>query len=325
MTDFTTASGIAGIVDGIVLAHNIEPANYIAYTEDGFVLGDVLLDDQGVHPKVGGNVINIENFTGLFIKDPRTDKKVLFAVSSGDDRIIEISGPGRTARLDGAIEIRTAAPLAENQPITIRYSNWYGNVLRGLGIDGEDTEWNPDLPAVSLVAAGEVIGDVRMRREAGVLNVFATISDPTPFEEGEGVDLTLSKTPDTSEAVTLRLSTAKDQKGKRIGTAVLSRGAAPVDSRTVKVGVTERWLKLGYRLEAAVPLELLPELTRPCERDVRTDTKDANTGKTELKVSTQSVPDLVAPLYGNIRINHMRDGKAMGTLFSPQLTPITLP
>jgi len=325
LTDFTTASGIAGIADGIILAHNIEPATYIGYTEDGFVLGDVLLDENGVHPKVGGNVINIENFTGLFIKDSKTSKRVLFTVSSGDDRIIEISGPGKTSRLNGNIQIRTASPRGDKQPITIPYSPWYGNVARGIGIDGEDTEWDPDIPAVSVSEKGEVIGDVRMRRDAGSLNIFAVICDSTPFETGDGVEITLAKTPDTSKTVTLLLSTSKDTKGQRIGTAVLGRNGVPTNSKPVKVGITERWLGLGYRIEATVPLELLPEFTRPCERVVRTDTKSGSTGKREVQVSRQVVADLIAPLYGNVRILRMTAGKATETEFTPKLSAISVP
>ncbi len=325
LTEFTTASGIAGIADGIVLAHNIEPATYIAYTEDGFVLGDVLLDENGVHQKVGGNVINIENFTGLFIKDPETGKRILFAVSSGDDRILEISGPGKTSQLSGNVRILTASPSGEKQPIAIPYSNWYGNVLRGLGIDGEDTEWNPDIPAVSLAEKGEVIGDVRMRRDAGMLNIFAVISDQTPLEEGDGVEITLSKTADLSKAVTLLLSSSADPKGNRVGTATLSKNGAPVESKKVKVGITERWLKLGYRIEAAVPLELIPEFTGQREQNVRTEIKSEKTGKAELQASKKNVADLVSPLYGNIRIIRKTAGKAVETKYSPQLSPVTFP
>ena len=326
LCDFTTVSGIAGIVDGIVLAHNIEPANYVGYTEDGFVLGDVLLNENGIHPKVGGNVINIENFTGLFIKDPKTEKKILFAVSSGDDRIIEISGPGRTTRLNGTIKLGTASQFGEKQPITIPYSNWYGNVTRGIGIDGEYTEWNPNVPGVSIVEKGEVIGDVSMRRDAGILNVFATVSDPTPFEEGDGVEITLSKTNDPSKAVTLLLSsTAKDSKGRRIGTAKLSRNGAPVESRQIKVGVSERWINLGYRIEAAITLELLPEFTVQAEKKFRSEIKNEKTGKEEIKSGTEKVADLASPLYGSIRIIRMKDGKALSTQYSQQLTPVRLP
>jgi len=324
--DFTTVSGIAGIADGIVLAHNIEPSTYIGYTEDGFVLGDVLLDENGVHNKVGGNVINIENFTGLFIKEPKTGKNILFAVSSGDDRILEISGPGKTIRLNGSIKISTASSLGEKQPITIPYSNWYGNVTRGIGIDGEDTEWNPNVPGVSIVDKGEVIGDVRMRRDDGNLNIIAIVSDPKPFEEGDGVEITLSMTADPSKAVSILLSSAgKDSKNKRIGKLDLSRNGVPVESKKVKVGVTERWLDLGYRIEAAIPLELIPEFTAQSEQNVRSEVKNEKTGKDELKAGKEKVADLISPLYGNIRIIRMKDGKAVSYPYAPQLSPITLP
>ncbi|MET0263142.1 MAG: FlgD immunoglobulin-like domain containing protein, partial [Rariglobus sp.] len=129
---FSTMSGIAGIVDDLVLVHNVEQSTFITYTTDGMILGNAGALPDGSKPRVGPLAVYIEHFTGLFIKDPTTARRLLFFVVSGDDRIVEITGPGRTERFSGSLRLaKGSAALGDNRPV-IPYSTLHSNVSRGL-------------------------------------------------------------------------------------------------------------------------------------------------------------------------------------------------
>jgi hypothetical protein len=294
---FSTISGIAGIVDDIVIAHNVEPASYLAFTSDGFMLGNVLADEEGKHPPVGPSIVNIESFTGLFVKDPKSDKKLLFSVSSGDDRILEVTGPGQTTRLNGEFTLDTPRPrLVEGDNTTeIPYQNWIGNNPTSWKIDGAADEWAIEARGLPLYDGSTLIGDVRLRRDAGVLHVLADVLDTTPLETGEGIELNLA--PENGEGTRIFLSADKDKKGVWKGGASLEKAGASVPATGAKVAVALRWRDLGYRLEAEIPLSLLAELTAPREQKVRRITKDARTGKmSAIENKTETLPDLRGPL-----------------------------
>ena len=301
-TEFSTASGIAGVVDGIVLAHNIEPANYPAFTTDGFALGNAMVGEDGTRPNVGPNVICIENFTGLFVKDPQTGKPVLFAVSSGDDRILEVTGPGKTTRFEGSIALSQVT--GHDETPVIPYETAIGNTPQCIAIDGEETEWKSDLPALSLTRDGQVVGDVRLRRDAGALYLFASVLDPAALEKGGGIQVTLARQAD-GPATVIQLQAARDKAGKWTGKATLLKAGQPGDATKLHVAATERWRGLGYRIEAEIPLELLSEFSAPKSQTFRrldTNKKNARNGKPEVGSITEVRLDLTAPLFLNVQL-----------------------
>ncbi len=290
---FSTVSGVAGIVDDVVLAHNVSPANYLAFTTDGMTLGDVLADENGETPAVGPTAINIESFTGLFAKDPKTGKNLLFSVTSGDDRILEVTGPGPITRLDGEVSLDTSRPrLVEAANTTeIEYQNWVGNNAGNLQIDGEADEWPLESRGLPLSQNGVLIGDIRLRRDAGSLFVLADILDRAPLENGEGVELQLA--PETGEPTRIFLSAAQDKKGVWKGAATLEKAGASIPASGAKVAVALRWNGLGTRLEAQIPLELLPDVSAPRQQKVRFAAKNERNGKmSALESKTANVPDL---------------------------------
>lgn len=297
---FSTVSGIAGIVDDIGIANNVEPASYIAFTTDGFILGNVLANEAGEHLPVGPNIVNIESFTGLFVKDEKTNKRLLFSVSSGDDRILEVTGPGRTTRLQGALTLDTSRPqsaVADNTT-EIPYENWIGNnpIAR---IDGEVDEWPLEARGIPIYQGDALIGDVRLRRDSGSLYVLANVLDGTPLESGEGIELSLA--PENGQPIKIFLSTVKDKKGVLRGAVTLETPAAAASAAgaapSATAAFTLRWRDLGYRMEAEIPLALLPQLVAPREQKVRRVTKNERTGKMrQIESKTEMTPDLRGPL-----------------------------
>lgn len=302
--EFSTISGIAGIVDDLVLVHNVEPANYLAFTTDGFTLGNTIVDETGKRPSVGPNAINIENFTGLFIQDPKTGRRMLFSVSSGDDRILEITGPGELTRLEGEVALASVPPL---QPMTatfeVPYQNWRGTVTRTQALDGIDAEWPAVKTGVPLIANGTVIGDVRLRRDGGKLAVFANLLDSQPLVEGEGLELTLA-TADGSQPQRFFIMPGV-KKGKPAAVVQLNGTVIP----NLDAKIVPRWNGLGHRIEGELPLELLP-FAELREQTVRTPAKDPRTGKlSKLENKSQRVSDLPGEFQLSVAVVRQRDGK----------------
>lgn len=304
LTEFSTMSSIAGVVDDILLVGNIEPAGYIALTTDGFTLGEVLVGEDGKRGKAGGNIINIENFTGLFAKDPRTQKRVLFAVSSGDDRIIEITGPGNLTRLEGTVQLDSARPLLrfDAAETEIPYQSWYGNSPRNLAVDAIPWEWTPEASGLPIFQDNVLIGDVRLRRDAGAIYILANVLDPTPLEAGEGIEIVLA-TASGEYPARFFLSAQRDSKGQWVGLATLHKGDAAVDAKRVECAAALRWRNLGYRIEAAIPLDLLPELSRATRQTFGRGGVDPKTGqKNQMIQRSEVLPDLAGPVQLQVGI-----------------------
>ena len=274
-SDLTTVSGIAGVVDSILIAHVVEPANYIAYTTDGFTLGNVLLDESGNRPGVGSTAIYIESFTGLFIKDPETGKRLLYSVSSGDDRILEVTGPGDITRTEGKITLKSAFPR-EPSPVgntAIPYETWWGNKGRGYEVDALVWEWTLDSKGLSISENGALLGDIRLRRDAGALHVLANVIDPSesertadkPWGNLEGVELMLGKVeplenrrPQAGD-VRIFLTTNGD---KPVAIAYRHGADDWQEIKDAKVAMRARYHDLGWRLEAELPLDQFPRTRR---------------------------------------------------------------
>jgi hypothetical protein len=316
--DLTTVSGVAGVVDDIVIVHTVEPAQYIAYTSDGFLLGNVLVDETGKRPKVGPNAIYIESLTGLFIKDPKTGKRLLLAVSSGDDRILEVTGPGAVTRQEGALALDTARPREQETPghAAIPYETWYGNVAAYQGIDGYDYEWQPEPKGIPLRDGETIVGDVRLRRDAGNLYLLVSVLDATPFQTGDGVELLLGPGEPANRtrpgAGDTRIVLRASREGDRLqGLALACRPASETGPHSkalaplpgAQVAVVERWRGYGYRLEAEIPLAFVPEIARKTRQTFR-----RGGGKDELASLTEERHDLTGSIRFNVALL-MDDGK----------------
>ncbi|HSI85263.1 MAG TPA: hypothetical protein VK970_15865, partial [Candidatus Methylacidiphilales bacterium] len=322
-TQLSTASGIAGVVDDVVMVHNVEPANYVAYTTDGFTLGNAMVDADGKRPSVGPAVINIESFTGMFIKDATTGKRMLFTVSSGDDRILEVTGPGELTRLEGSVALPSVLPL---QPMSegagmgtgpgtgegvalafeVAYENWRGANNRTRAMDGIDAEWpavKRGLPLIDLESVksaktakdggndkGNVIGDVRLRRDGGKLAVFANVLAGTDLAEGDGIEITLADAKGGQTRRFLITPGGVDKKGVAKSQVLLDGKALPASGGAARI--VPRWHSLGTRLEAEISLEVLPfAVKRP--QTVRVAAKDPVTGKmSNIDKKIEDVPDL---------------------------------
>ena len=313
--DLTTVSGVAGVVDDIVIVHTVEPAQYIAYTSDGFLLGNVLVDETGSRPKVGPNAIYIESLTGLFIKDPKTGKRLLLAVSSGDDRILEVTGPGPITRQEGSLVLDTSRPHEQETPgkAAIPYETWYGNVAAYQGIDGFDYEWQPAPKGIPIRDGKTVVADVRLRRDAGNLYLLVSVLDPTPFQNGDGVELLLGPgepartRPGAGDTrIVLKAARKEDKSG---GIAWAYRPASETATQALtplpgaQVAVVERWRGYGYRLEAEIPLAFVPEIARKTRQTFR-----RGGGKGELASFTEERYDLTGPIRFNVAL-FLDDGK----------------
>lgn len=314
-TELSTNSGVAGAQDGVVLVQNIEPCNYVAFSEDGFVLGDIMVNKEGVHPHVGPYVINIESFTGLYVKDPKTQKNVLFAVSSGDDRILEVTGPGKTNRMQGTVNLANVTPDKPGQ-FQIPYSSWYGNTSRGQGVNGSDTEWRPNVQQVSIMNKKQVVGDVKLRRDAGNLCLFATILDHK-MTVGDGIKLILANNPQGNEKYELTLTldrgkSKKDKEEKWIAKPAMLKDGKPVAGK-IAAAVQPRWLDLGYRIEAEIPLSMLPELSEKRKQTFRREIKKTKS----MGNITEELPDLKTPVFIDLQIigseqsGSLSNGKAL--------------
>ncbi len=318
-TSFSTMSGIAGVVDDILLVHNVEPSTFIGYTTDGMLLGNVAADPDGSKPGVGGTAIYIEHFTGLFLKDEPTGRRLLFYVVSGDDRVVEVTGPGRVERFEGALSLAAASRPSASR-IAIPYAKIFAGNARGLGIDGEDTEWNPSIPRHTLSDAGAPVADLRLRRDGGALHVIADILSPAPLQAGEGLDIAFARS-EQAPPVVISLRADGKKPGPRStwsGTATITRGGKSEKAPGIEIATTRRWRDLGYRIEASIPLSLLPEFTEPVSQTFRRANATAPQSRTGTTGDvTEILPDLRAPLFGNLRVIRVIGGEPTTARLAP--------
>lgn len=294
-TDFNTLTGVAGTIDDITLVHTVDP-NYYAFTSDGFNLGNVMAGADGEAPRTGPTAVTIESFTGLYVRDPKMKKNLLFSVSSGDDRILEVVGPGQTTRLNGEITLDTTRPgLPMAAPTIIAAQTNYGsNSTSEDGVDGEDWNWQPDSLGLPIYRGDQLIGDVRLRRDAGTLWIFANVLQTTPLQNGEGVELQLAPREGGKET-TIFLAATPSKDGELQARAMLDGTDVTLPLRgkatdKIEVAAATRWRGLGYRLEARVPLSLFPQLSAPRPQEVTVKVNKQN------QTTTETLPDLSGPL-----------------------------
>jgi hypothetical protein len=187
--DTTFVYNVCGVVDGVIVVCDV--ANqYHAYTEDGLTLGWLLTDAKGRPRWSDDSYVSAESFSGQFFKDPLTGKYFLACGASESAQLREVTGvaPGEITRLQGTITLTSSMP--RTTPLAggtlIPYATWDCANGRFNGIDGDDWEWWPrNFDAITLRDNGVVIGDVRLRRDAGFLHLFADVLQPAGFRAGE--------------------------------------------------------------------------------------------------------------------------------------------
>ena len=337
---------MTGEQDGVIIASEVS-SNFTAYTSDGLTLGWVSTDEKGRMAEDGPNAWYVENVQpGLFLKDPKTGKHLLFGATTEDVRVVEITGVfgDDITRLDGKVTLPSPQPRSNVAPgqYTIPYSTWILHDVRFLGVNAYDWRWAKDIPALALAIADgkSIAAEVRLRRDAGMLCVFADVLDATPlpqvdaktpadlFSKADGIELLLGPVlPDARTApvagdTRIFLSATRNKDGSLTGTAMALRPASPPlpASPTMRalneegaydgitptgpidfsklllpipgsvVVVRERLDALGYRLEAEIPLALLPELTTISPVNFKRN-KNINT--------TEPRPDLTGALRFN--------------------------
>jgi hypothetical protein len=200
--------GVSGETDGVVLVADVG-GNFIGYTTDGLALGWALTDAAGRTAMVGPNAIYLENAAaGVFAKDPKTGRHLLI-VHSEDIRILEIKGVfgDDIHRIDGKINLEKSEPRpveATANHVAIPALSWDKSIYevgRGTNIDGEDYEWSPKTPSVPITDGKSALAEIRLRRDAGNLCIFADVLAPlsmtpntasdgnTLFAHNDGVEL----------------------------------------------------------------------------------------------------------------------------------------
>lgn len=179
--DSLMVMNMGGEIDGVVLATEVG-ANFLAYTTDGLSLGWLNVGPNGKAREAGPTAWYVENVQpGLWVKDPKSGKRLLIAASTEDVRITEIDGVfgSQVRRLDGKVTLKQVRPRAKDNTAAIPYLTFQRTQgPRYLGVDGVDTEWRADQPAIEIREQQQLAAEVRLRRDAGMLYVFADILAP---------------------------------------------------------------------------------------------------------------------------------------------------
>lgn len=178
---------MVGAIDGVMLASEVD-SNIMAYTSDGLSLGYIC--------GLGGEstTIGIENVSAnLFVKDPKTGKRLVYITNSEDIRVLELTGVfgNEITRIQGTVALTAPAFFGNDAPghMTIPYQSWPS--LLGTWyetVDGYSWEWDMKTSAAVISKDNSVLGEIRLRRDAGALCVFADILDTTPFDSKEKYD-----------------------------------------------------------------------------------------------------------------------------------------
>jgi len=245
--DGTFFYNVCGIEDGVIVVTDVTN-QYTAYTDDGLTLGWLLTDDNGRPRWSDDSYVCAESFSGQFIKDPKTGKYLLFCGASESLQVREVLGigPREITRQSGTFELVSSMPRTTpaKGATLIPYATWECPNGRFNGIDGEDWEWWPrDYDAVTIRDGQRVVGDVRLRRDAGYLHLFADVQQPADFHAGtgntpaeldgkaDGVELLLGPLAPANRRAPVAgdtrvvLSARRDAQGRLVGTAVFTRPA----------------------------------------------------------------------------------------------------
>ena len=280
--------GVAGETDGVVVAADVG-SQFVAYTTDGLALGWLLTDAAGRRSDVGPNAIYVENAApNLFIKDPKSGKHLLISHTTEDVRVLEVTGGfgKEVTRLTGTLTLASSLPLhdgAQAGVTPLPYSTWHKSIYeqwRANNIDGFDYEWAPEVPALNLYDGATLRGEVRLRRDAGNLCVFANVLDPLPFPampaaanpaalfgKSTGVELLLGPMdPGTRSGpapgdTRLFLTAAREANGTLIGAVLACRPASrpvPPSPELSPLSSTARYRDGGTKTSLDCHAELVP-------------------------------------------------------------------
>jgi len=252
--DGTFSYNVCGVEDGVIVVSDV--ANqYTAYTDDGLTLGWLLTDDRGRPRWSDDSYVSAESFSGQFIKDPKTGKYLLFCGASESCQVREVMGigPGKITRQQGDITLISSLPRTTPFPkaAIIPYGTWECDNGRFDGIDGEDWEWWPrNYEAITIRDGKQVVADVRLRRDAGYLHIFADVLQASAFHaptgtvntlSADGVELLLgpllpaARTAAVAGDTRILLTARRDEKGNLQGLALACRPASPLLSPDPKL------------------------------------------------------------------------------------------
>jgi len=250
--DGTIFYNVCGVEDGVIVVSDV--ANqYTAYTDDGLTLGWLLTDDNGRPRWSDDSYVSAESFSGQFIKDSKTGKYLLFCGASESCQVREVVGigHGKITRQKGDVILPSSLPRTTPSPraTIIPYGTWECANGRFNGIDGEDWEWWPrNYETITIRDGKQIVADVRLRRDAGYMHLFADVLQPAGFHapadnagatpgglygKADGVELLLGPLlpPDRMAAVAgdarVLLTARRDEKGKLKGLALACRPASP--------------------------------------------------------------------------------------------------
>lgn len=317
---------LTGELDGVLLASEIESC-FTAYTNDGLTLGWINRDEKGRIASAGPTAVYMENVAqGMLYRHPQTGRRWLAFLSTEDARVVDIDGiwGDQITRLRGDVVLASARPRGTETSgrASIPASTWVHTAgSRYQGVNGYDFEWDPAVPGLPIRDRGAMVGEIRLRRDAGALCVMAEVCDPAawaalPAEGGDpgkgfgtfpAVEVLLGPAAPDRDApaagdVRIVLSASRGSDGRMAGFALACRPTsgprlAPIAG--AKVAVRQRFDRSGWRLEAEIPLALVPELTGKRSIEIRRMKKSKE---------TKELPDLVGPFRCNAAI-WLADGR----------------
>ena len=318
-----------GEVDGTVIVGDVD-FQLMAYTSDGFGLGGVTpghneqMRDQPPEAIVQENVQS-----GHFIKDPKTGKPLVIIGSGTEAFVLEVTGidPQGIHRLEGTVQLGSMASLTPETPgrYSILYRTW-PKLFSGrfFGVTGDGWGWRPEIPWLTINDGPKHVAEVRLRRDAGALHIYANVFDPAPFSgesaavtsvdfgKLQGLEVLIGPTlPERRTAPVVgdtRFFLTAQRNGDTLkGVLLASRPAnGGPDAQTMipipgaKVAARENCNGYGYHLEAEIPLTFLPELSGAREVTyIRNYQPGAKLKGDFNETYTQSKPDLTS----SVRLN----------------------
>jgi hypothetical protein len=317
-----------GEVNDVVIVGDVD-FQLIAYTSDGLALGGVTPHySQGIFPE---NIVQENVQSGHFLKDPKTGKPLLVIETGTEVAVQEVTGiaPQDITRMEGKISLPATPPRSPQTPgqYSILYRTWpQVDNGRYLQVTGDGWGWRPDIPSLQISDNKTPVTDVKLRRDAGNLEIYASVLDPTPFADADatfgksdGLEVLLgpAQPQDRSTPVAgdTRFFLSAKRNGDKLEAVLLMSRPASGDAsfqpiKGAKIAARESLNGQGYHLEAEIPLAALPELSR--EREVtyiRNYQPGAKRPGDFVETYTNVKPDLPQPLRFNVAV-WQSDGKA---------------
>ncbi len=319
--DLSFIWGALGEVDGVVVVADVD-FQLLAYTGDGLALGGLAPTPQ--HTLTPEAIVQENVQQGEFLKDPQTGKPIVVVGTGTEAQVAEVTGiaPGDIHRLTGTVTLISSQPRSPQTPgrYQLLYRTW-PNVSNGhaMGVSGDDWSWRPEIPDMAIYDGKTLIGDVRLRRDAGALHVYATVlakdflptATPAAYGKSDGVELRIGPAdPSARDADTCLFLTAQrgvvdaNEQQRFTGSALAGRTGTPLTPIPgAKVAVRESLNDQGYHLEAQIPLAALPALSQPTSQTfLRNYWPGAKKPGDFLERYTQTLPDLNGPVRLNVAI-----------------------